>query len=139
MKVKEFYQSSCKDRRFYNSLQENKKNVVFAEAILLLCKNLKNKKNRFAEITAFLEEKLPDEEFLFSWQKKKEIEDLMGKLQRFLQWLETVEVAEVLEYDVDVSIPFISDCLKSKVHLIFQKRDGNFGAMLVRLSPLCTV
>ena len=129
MKVKEFYQSSCKDRRFYNSLQENKKNVVFAEAILLLCKNLKNKKNRFAEITAFLEEKLPDEEFLFSWQKKKEIEDLMGKLQRFLQWLETVEVAEVLEYDVDVSIPFISDCLKSKVHLIFQKRDGNFGAI----------
>ena len=44
MKVIDFYRNSCKEKKFYSSLQKNTKKLVIAEAIIELCKNLKEKK-----------------------------------------------------------------------------------------------
>lgn len=131
MRVKNFYLRACEDKLFYNSLQENNYGNAVNEAIRILCEELAkgtDTKTILALVEEFLLSSATEDDFAFSWQKEQEISDLISKFERFLNWLEP-EKLTILDHEVDVAIPFKSDCLQSRVNLIVQYENGTFGAI----------
>lgn len=129
MRVSEFYLKSCKDMMFYHSLEDNAFGKVTNAAIQMLCQEL-SKGTVATDILSVVEEYLSssvvEEWFSFSWQKEREVNDLIAKFNRFLNWLGKVDV---IDHDVEVSIPFRTNVLQSKVNLIVRFPNGNFGAI----------
>ena len=129
MQVSRFYLNACKDKAFYKSLQGNQYGQVVNQAIHTMCNELYKGRPHSAILRMLREEfvsSVKDEWFSFSWQKKTEISDQIMKFERFFKWLGTIKV---LDCNVDVSIPFKSDGLQSKVALIVQYENGAFGAV----------
>ena len=129
MKVRDFYLRSCEDKMFYNSLQDNSYGLVIHEAIRLLCQELKKGTEHtliLSVLRQYLSSSVVEDWFTFTWQKEQEIADWIYKFERFLKWFKG---ATILDMDVDVAIPFRTDCLQAKVNLIVQYDNGTFGAI----------
>ena len=129
MRVSEFYLKSCNDMMFYHSLEDNAFGEVTNMAIQMLCQEM-SKGTDTTDILSIVEDYLSsavvEEWFSFSWQKEREVLDLIAKLRRFLNWLGKVEV---MDHDVEVTIPFKTNVLQAKVNLIVRFPNGTFGAI----------
>ena len=137
MRISHFYGLACKDRRFYDSLNPNKQNLVVKELLRQICNQLKEKvakKEITAQAKAFLEKELSSEWFAFSWQKELIVVDFLAKLQRFFLFLGDVDV---LDANVSVGIPFSNGTLDGDVSLIYKTNDGRILALhlFLKASP----
>lgn len=130
MKVSKFYDSACKDKAFFRTLDSNKQNLELKKALNLFLSALQrgnNKESALKEVREQLERTLLDTYFAYSWQKKTVIEDFISRIERFLAYIGDVKI---LATNVVVTLPFKNDCLTHSVDVIVKKGDVVFGINL---------
>ena len=86
MRVKDFYSSACKDKRFFNALSGASRNSNFTKYIPMLCESLSTG-NYLIKARKYFEEHYLPSFFYFSWQRENAIKDDLAKCSRFVKWL----------------------------------------------------
>jgi len=127
MKVSKFYDSACKDKAFFCTLDSNKQNKELKKslnAFLTAMQKGIRKEDALKEVRIQLESSLLDSYFAYSWQKKTVIEDFVARIERFLSYIGEVKI---LATNVVVTLPFKNDCLTHSVDVIVSKGKDVFG------------
>jgi len=130
MKVREFYDSACKDKAFFDTLHSSKQFLKQKEALQNFLFALQKGIGKDSALTEAKKELclgLQDEEFAYSWQKEMVVKDFVEKLNRFLSWIGEFEI---IATNVVVSLPFKNDCLTHTVDVIVRKEEQVFGMNL---------
>lgn len=134
MRVKDFYSSACKDKRFFNALSGASRNSNFTKYIPMLCESLSTG-NYLIKARKYFEEHYLPSFFYFSWQRELAIKDDLAKCSRFVKWLGEYTV---LESNKEVSLGVVGDTSLSEVVSLVVQRNGRTEGIIISTGK-CTL
>lgn len=132
MKVSNFYQP-CEKNALYNALSGENQHTVFAKAVQMVCELMGQGmgcNDILSRLEKTLSEEFKDFWFSYSFHKEQAVNDSVKKVQRFLNWLGTVEILAVNQ-SISVAHPNGRDLLEDNVHLIVRYGNNAMGAILL--------
>lgn len=133
MKVSSFYQP-CKENAIYDSLKGSNPNFEFAIALSKIWDFMKggcaDETALLAILKKELENSFKDEWFRLSFQKEQTILDNLKKFSRFFYWL-SLDKYHIIDTNVSLSAPIMSDELSMSVSLIIQRENLQYEAIVV--------